>query len=259
MRRSSERCHWRRSARASTTSLVWPKQRGAPKLLQDLVDQLALPLQAARPLISHWRMRRRVGRRRYMTRRVPLWLGAASHRRTGVVPGVPSAYLVALAQTDSSLAHPLREFMVRTASRPRWPLLRSPVVVAVHRVRRGGDRRHHGLGLGLALLLRARNPIGVVGALLLLPLVRRSVLIGVAWKLLLAPVGGGLADVSPRWDWRVQSAGVRVGASRCVRHHIWQWTPLPALYLFAALASFVPSFSSRRASTAQVRGATSPR
>lgn len=52
-----------------------------------------------------------------------------------------------------------------------------------------------GLGLTLALLRARGARFGAVGALLLLPLVTAPVLIGVAWKLLLAPVGGGLADV----------------------------------------------------------------
>lgn len=179
-----------------------------------------------------------------MTRRVPLWLAAPAIAGLALFLVYPTVYLVALALTKSSLAHPLRSFTgtdnVATAfaspafAPSLWKSTLFAVVVAVATTL---------LGLALALLLRHRGTgFGIAGALLLLPLVTAPVLVGVAWKLLLAPVGGGLAGVFAA----VGLAGFNPlgsGAGALVvlmLVHVWQWTPFATLIAFAALGVVRP-------------------
>lgn len=179
-----------------------------------------------------------------MTRRIPVWLAAPAIAGLLLFLVYPTVYLVALALTKSSLAHPLRTFTgganVATAlASPAfvpslWKSTLFAVVVAVATTT---------LGLGLALLLRHRgNGFGVAGALFLLPLVTAPVLVGVAWKLLLAPVGGGLANVFDAVGLAgYNPLGTGVGALIVLMLiHIWQWTPFAALIAFAALGVVRP-------------------
>lgn len=179
-----------------------------------------------------------------MTRRIPLWLAAPAVAGLVLFLVYPTIYLVALALTKSSLAQPLRSFtgtsnFVAAFDSPAftpslWKSTLFAVVVAVVTTL---------LGLGLALLLRHRGTgFGVVGALLLLPLVTAPVLVGVAWKLLLAPVGGGLAGIFDAVGLTgFNPLGSGVGALAVLMLiHIWQWTPFAVLMAFAALG-VVPS------------------
>ncbi|MDX1891168.1 sugar ABC transporter permease [Mycolicibacterium sp. 050158] len=179
-----------------------------------------------------------------MTRRVPLWLALPAIAGLVLFLVYPTAYLVALALTHSSLAHPLRAFsgannfqsaLAAPAFTPS--LWRSTLFAVVATVATTG------FGLVTALLLRVRGArFGVVGALLLLPLVTAPVLIGVAWKLLLAPVGGGLAGAFaalglPGFNPLGSGAGAFVVL---LVIHVWQWTPFAVLILFAALGVVRP-------------------
>lgn len=99
------------------------------------------------------------------------------------------------------------------------------------------------LGLVIALLLRQRGSrFGIVGALFLLPLVTAPVLVGVAWKLLLAPVGGGLAGLFDAVGLHAfNPLGSGTGAFLVLLLiHIWQWTPFAGLIAFAALGVVRP-------------------
>lgn len=179
-----------------------------------------------------------------MMRRVPLWLALPAIAGLVLFLVYPTVYLIALALTDSSLAHPLRafsgvdNFQTAFASPAFTPSLwRSSIFAVVATV---GST---GLGLLLALLLRARGThFGLVGALLLLPLVTAPVLIGVAWKLLLAPVGGGLANFFSLLGLAgFNPLGAGAGAFVVLLViHIWQWTPFAVLILFAALGVVRP-------------------
>lgn len=179
-----------------------------------------------------------------MTRRVPLWLALPAIAGLVLFLVYPTIYLIALGLTDSSLAHPLRSFsgadnFTSAFASPAFTpsLLRSTLFAAVATVLTTG------LGLALALLLRARGTrFGIVGALLLLPLVTAPVLIGVAWKLLLAPVGGGLADFfSALGLTGFNPLGSGAGAFTVLLViHVWQWTPFAVLILFAALGVVRP-------------------
>jgi multiple sugar transport system permease protein len=197
-----------------------------------------------------------------MIRRAPLWLALPAITGLVLFLVYPTAYLIALALTDSSLGNPLRAFTgaqnFHTAfDAPAFvPALWRSTVFAL-----AATIATTGTGLLLALLLRARGTrFGAVGALLLLPLVTAPVLIGVAWKLLLAPVGGGLADAlsavglagaNPLGSgvgripccWRSTSgSGHRSRCSCCSPHSGW----------------CVPSSRNPRASTGPGHGAPSP-
>lgn len=174
-----------------------------------------------------------------MTRRVPLWLALPAVAGLVLFLVYPTIYLIALALTDSSLAKPLRSFtgvdnFATAFDSPAFTpsLWQSTLFAGVAAVVTTV------LGLGLAVLLRQRGTrFGVVGALLLLPLVTAPVLVGVAWKLLLAPVGGGLADVFgavglPGFNPLGSGAGAFLVL---LLIHVWQWTPFAVLISFAAL------------------------
>lgn len=136
-----------------------------------------------------------------MSKRVPLWLAVPAMAGLALFLVYPMGYLVALALTKSSLAKPLRGFVggdnftAAFASPAFTPsLVRSSVFAVVAAIVTTT------LGLAIALLLRQKGSrFGIIGALFLLPLVTAPVLVGVAWKLLLAPVGGGLAGSSTVW------------------------------------------------------------
>ncbi|MBS1693350.1 MAG: sugar ABC transporter permease [Actinobacteria bacterium] len=179
-----------------------------------------------------------------MSRRVPLWLALPAAAGLVVFLVYPTVYLIALALTDSSLAHPLGTFtgaanFGTALSSPAfvpslWRSTGFAVIVAASTTV---------LGVAAAVLLRLRGSrFGVVGALLLLPLVTAPVLIGVAWKLLLAPVGGGLAGVFGAVGLAgFNPLGSGAGAFLTLAAiHIWQWTPFSVLIVFAALGAVRP-------------------
>ncbi len=153
--------------------------------------------------------------------------------------GYPTVGLLALAFTDSSLARPLREFsgfdnFTAAAESVAFPgSLGHSVLFAVL-----GAVLQVGLGLGVALLLRSRGRrFGVAGVLLVLPLVTPPVMVGVAWKLMLAPVGGALQG----W-WSALGVpgfnplGSEVGAfTVLLLIDTWQWMPFAVLMLYTAL------------------------
>ena len=179
-----------------------------------------------------------------MSRRVPLWLALPAVAGLLLFLVYPTGYLIALALTDSSLAHPLRSFsgaenFSSALTSPAFvPSLGRSTVFAVL-----ATIATTTLGLTLAVLLRARGTkFGVVGALLLLPLVTAPVLIGVAWKLLLAPVGGGFAEAfSAIGLGGFNPLGSGVGAFLVILLiHVWQWTPFAVLISFAALGVVRP-------------------
>lgn len=171
--------------------------------------------------------------------RVPLWLAvpaAVSLLVTAIYPAVAS---LGLAVTDSTLARPLRAFVgvdnfVAAAESVAFggSLLRSVVFAVLATLLAVGT------GTVAALALQARGGrFGLLGTALLLPMVTPPVSVGVAWKLLLAPVGGAFSGL---WDALgipgFNPLGSGVGAfATLVLMHVWQWTPLVTLLVFAAL------------------------
>lgn len=179
-----------------------------------------------------------------MTRRVPTWLALPAIAGLALFLVYPTIYLLALALTDSSLAKPLRSFtgidnFSEALASPAFTpsLFQSTLFAAIAAVLTTV------FGLGLAVLLRQRGTsFGVVGALLLLPLVTAPVLVGVAWKLLLAPVGGGFANAFNAIGLSgLNPLGSGVGAFAVLLGiHVWQWTPFATLIAFAALGVVRP-------------------
>jgi multiple sugar transport system permease protein len=176
-----------------------------------------------------------------MSRRVPLWLALPAVLGLVLFLVYPTVYLVALALTHSSLAHPLRSF--NGAANFGTALTSASFVPSLWRSTLFAILAAAGttlLGLAVAILLRTRGTrFGTVGALLLLPLVTAPVLIGVTWKLLLAPVGGGLAHTfSSLGLGGFNPLGSAVGAFTVLLViQIWQWTPFAVLISFAALGT----------------------
>ncbi|WP_432547158.1 carbohydrate ABC transporter permease [Kineococcus sp. SYSU DK004] len=170
---------------------------------------------------------------------VPGWLAAPSLLGLLVMLAYPTVFVVLLAFSDSSLARPLRGSTGVANFVEAWQsvafagsLVRS-VVFAV-----AASLGTTALGTALALLLHARGTrFGVVGTVLLLPLVTPPVMVGVAWKLMLAPVGGAFGGVFSALGFPgANPLGDSVGAfAALVVMHVWQWTPLVTLLVFAAL------------------------
>jgi multiple sugar transport system permease protein len=170
---------------------------------------------------------------------VPLWFALPSLGGLLLMLVYPTGYLVALAFTQSSLGRPLERWtgfanFVSAAQSLAFngSLVRSLVFTTA------GSLVQLLLGTGLAVLLRVRGPrLGWAGTLLLLPLVTPPVMVGVAWKLLLAPVGGPLAGL---WKsvgaagFDPLSGGTGAFATLLVID-AWQWTPFVTLLVFAAL------------------------
>ncbi|MGD9695351.1 MAG: carbohydrate ABC transporter permease [Thermoleophilia bacterium] len=199
----------------------------------------ARPSQGARPrtalLVA--RLRRPAGRRGS----VPLWLALPSIGAMAVVLIYPTIYLLGLAFTRSSLGRPLQEWsgwdnFIRANESLAFngSLWRSAVFAIA------GAALQIVLGTALALLLRVRGPrFGLAGTLLLLPLVTPPVMVGVGWKLMLAPVGGPLAST---WE-NLGGSGFDPLASgtgafiTLLLINTWQWMPFVTLLVFAALLS----------------------
>ena len=97
-----------------------------------------------------------------------------------------------------------------------------------------------GLGLGIALLLQGSIRGGhVVRTLILLPLMTPPIMVAVAWKLILNPVGGLLNGTLQRLD-LIDRPVSFLGSSTWAFPSIgladaWQWTPFVVLLAFAAL------------------------
>jgi multiple sugar transport system permease protein len=170
---------------------------------------------------------------------VPLWLAVPAVVSLLITAGYPTVVGVALAFTRSSLARPLRAFagfdnFVAAAESVAFAgsLLRSAVFAVL------ATALSVVAGVGAAVALDARGGrFGLLGTVLLLPMVTPPVSVGVAWKLLLAPVGGaftGLWDVLGMAGFNPLGSGAGAFSTLLVIH-AWQWTPLVTLLVYAAL------------------------
>jgi multiple sugar transport system permease protein len=96
------------------------------------------------------------------------------------------------------------------------------------------------LGVAIAVLLQRSIRGGhIVRTLILLPLMTPPVMVAVAWKLILSPVGGLLNMALVGWGFTDKPVSV-LGSSTWAFPSIaiadaWQWTPFIALLVFAAL------------------------
>lgn len=155
----------------------------------------------------------------------------------------PFLFLLALALSKSSLGKPFKAFAglknFRLALTDPQFLISIGKTVAYAFISSGVQLA---AGLGVALLfqhLLKKNRILV--SLLLLPLITPPVMVGVAWKLILAPAGGLLNGVLLKWGLFSEPlsflgdptlAWVSIFVA-----DLWQWTPFVAILTFAALAS----------------------
>ncbi|PWJ49052.1 carbohydrate ABC transporter membrane protein 1, CUT1 family [Quadrisphaera granulorum] len=176
-------------------------------------------------------------------RHVPRWLSLPPLVAIVVLLVYPTVFVVAASFTRTTLARPLQEwtgFANLTSALQTEAFAGSLVRTLVFAV--SAAVLATAIGTAVALLLRARTGrgeggFGVLGTLLLLPLVTPPVMVGVAWKLLLAPAGGALTST---FSSLVGSPVNPLGSSSTalgtlVLIHVWQWTPLVVLLVFAAL------------------------
>ena len=154
----------------------------------------------------------------------------------------PFLFLLALSLSKSSLGKPFRafaglknyalaladaEFLASLGRTVVYAFLSSALQVAA--------------GLALALVLSTLLKSGrFLLSLFLLPLMTPPVMVGVAWKLILAPAGGllnglflslGIVQAPVSFLGSPELAWLSIGIA-----DLWQWTPFVAILCFAALA-----------------------
>lgn len=157
-----------------------------------------------------------------------------------VVCIVPGLYTLALAFTHSSLGQPLAAWsglgnFNALFQNPEFAqtLLRT-VLYALP-----ASFIQLSLGLLIALLLQALRQGQFVRSLVLLPLMTPPVLVGVAWKLLLAPAGGLVNGTLLRLGWIAEPVSL-LGSDTWALPALaladtWQWLPFVVILCFAAL------------------------
>jgi multiple sugar transport system permease protein len=153
----------------------------------------------------------------------------------------PTLFLIALALTKSSLGKPFRAFvgLKQIGSVLVDPLFQASVVRSIL-FAVGSSLAELALGLAIALLFVTLIRAGrFFTSLVLLPLMTPPVMVGVAWKLILAPAGGLLNGIllnlgvvaSP-----ISFLGTPTLAWISILvADLWQWTPLIVILSFAAL------------------------
>jgi len=155
----------------------------------------------------------------------------------------PSIYVVGLSFTKSTLGQPFKAWI--GWSNYRWLLFGGDEIFVPSLLRAalfsfGVALVELWLGLWLALLLTSLQRAGrLVRSIMLLPLMTPPVLVGIAWKLLLAP-GGGLVNGKllslGLVDTPVSFLGTQPWALLSVMvADAWQWTPFVAILGYAAL------------------------
>lgn len=153
----------------------------------------------------------------------------------------PLLYLVALSLTKSTLGDPFRAFM--GLGNYSWLLSRWDFPAALLRTLLFAipvALLQMVLGVALAvLLIDLRRHSSLVRSVILLPLMTPPLLVGVAWKLILAPGGGLLNGVLQRWgitSGPISFLGSEPWASLSLFvADTWQWTPFVAILAYAAL------------------------
>ena len=173
------------------------------------------------------------------TRNVPVTFAAPSIVALGLLLAYPLLYTVALALTHSTLGRP---FMAPAGFANFGEALRSQAFIGslarttIFAV--GAALLEVGLGVGVALVLHARGTrFGIIGTVLLLPMLTPPVMVGVAWQLLLAPAGGGLTGL-----WSLlgvpgfNAFGTATSAFvSLLLIEVWQWVPFVVLLVYVAL------------------------
>jgi multiple sugar transport system permease protein len=154
----------------------------------------------------------------------------------------PSIYLLALSFTKSTLGQPFKAWI--GLSNYDWLTIGGDDIFVPSLVRATlfsfvAASVELVLGVVLALpLLALTRGARLVRSTLLLPLMTPPILVGVAWKLLLAP-GGGLVD-GKLMAWGLIDAPISFlgsepwAALSILVADVWQWTPFVAILAYAA-------------------------
>jgi len=155
----------------------------------------------------------------------------------------PSIYVLALSFTKSTLGQPFKSWI--GWGNYRWLTIGGDDIFAPSLLRAalfslGVALVELWLGLWLASLLASLKRSGrLARSIMLLPLMTPPVLVGVAWKLLLAPGGGLVNGKLLAWgliDTPVSFLGTQPWAMLSVMvADTWQWTPFVAILAYAAL------------------------
>lgn len=155
----------------------------------------------------------------------------------------PSLYVLGLSFTKSTLGQPFKTWI--GLGNYRWLIVGGDEIFAPSLLRAalfslGVALVELWLGLWLALLLATLKRSGrLVRSIMLLPLMTPPVLVGVAWKLLLAPGGGLVNGKLLAWgliDAPISFLGTRPWAMLSIMvADAWQWTPFVAILAYAAL------------------------
>lgn len=155
----------------------------------------------------------------------------------------PLIFLLSLALSKSSLGKPFKAFsglknFTLAFSDPQF--LTSVAKTVVYAFLSSGVQL--ALGLAVALLFhKLLKKSRILVSLLLLPLITPPVMVGVAWKLILAPAGGLLNGFLLKWGLIAQPLSFlgdpALGWVSIFVADLWQWTPFVAILSFAALAS----------------------
>lgn len=155
----------------------------------------------------------------------------------------PSIYVLALSFTKSTLGQPFKSWI--GWGNYRWLTIGGDDIFAPSLLRAalfslGVALVELWLGLWLASLLASLKRCGrLVRSIMLLPLMTPPVLVGVAWKLLLAPGGGLVNGKLLAWgliDAPVSFLGTHPWAMLSIMvADAWQWTPFVAILAYAAL------------------------
>ena len=170
----------------------------------------------------------------------------------------PALYALALSFTKSTLGQPFKQWI--GVANYAWQL--SPEAEFRLSLARAAGFSFAAaaielvLGVHLATLASAvRRQRRLVRTTLLLPLMTPPVLVGTAWKLLLAPSGGLVDGKLTAWgliDAPISFLGEQPWATISILvADIWQWTPFVAILAFAALQQTPTNRSKRRAWTAR--------
>ena len=155
----------------------------------------------------------------------------------------PAVYLIALSFTKSTLGQPFKTWI--GFANYRWLTIGGDDILIPSLARAtafalGVSVVELVLGVALAVQLLALRRAGhLVRSITLLPLMTPPVLVGIAWKLLLAPGGGLINGKLITWgivDAPISFLGGEPWAMLSIMiADIWQWTPFVAILAFAAL------------------------
>ena len=180
-------------------------------------------------------------RRWHFEHALPLFMLAPAVIVLAALTLFPIGYVIYLSLTDLGVNSPdgafigLENYQVLQSDPDFWASLHTTAAFTL-----GAVALEFGLGFGIALMLnRALRGLGLIRALLLLPMVMTPVIVGITWRMLFSPTYGlvdyflGLAGLGQP-DWLADS---HLALWSVILVDVWQWTPFMFLLLTAGLHS----------------------